>query len=247
MNQLGLFAKFWQPGMVKTRLAASIGDVASCNLYQSFVSHLLKQLSNSADERAVVFTPTEREADFREAIHSDWNLIPQLSGDLGFRMKSYFAQQFESANADQIKRVGVIGADSPQLGPDLVELAFKKLDEAPVVIGPSSDGGYYLIAMRDRCFEVFEDVQWSTGTVLESTIAKLESQSVAYQLLPELTDVDELESLVALEASLSDARALNSNHGIRTSEATLLQLIRKTISDYELTQGDRSLGTSELS
>ena len=204
MNHLGLFAKFWQPGTVKTRLAATIGDLKACKLYHAFVFHLLKQLADSGDTRSVVFSPPEKEPDFRREVPNQWNLFPQSDGDLGVRMQTFFESRFQAmALADkenQAKnKIVVIGADCPQLGPELIENTLTELDKSSVVIGPSTDGGYYLIAMRDQCYDIFSDINWSTDQVLSQTLERLDNQNVSYHLLPALTDVDDIDSLRELE------------------------------------------------
>jgi rSAM/selenodomain-associated transferase 1 len=213
LNQLGLFAKFWQPGSVKTRLAATIGILAACQIYQTFLFHLLKRHSDSADARWIVFNPPARESEFRDSISGEWNLVPQSSGDLGERMQAFFQQQFERMNAEknrigEVSKVVVIGADCPQLTPSTLQSAFAALDDNRVVIGPSTDGGYYLIGMRDHCVPIFSDIAWSTSSVLDQTRKQLETQQIKYGLLTPLTDVDHVEDLLELVADLERRKAL---------------------------------------
>jgi rSAM/selenodomain-associated transferase 1 len=202
LNHLGLFAKFWQPGSVKTRLAATIGKFAACDVYQAFLIHLLARHCDSADMRTVVFSPRERESQFRASIPSDWNFEPQSVGNLGQRMQSFFEQQFGRRHAfhgdpgEQPTKIVVIGADCPQLNPTIVRSAFDALDDKEVIIGPSTDGGYYLIGMREKCFPIFADVSWSTPRVQGQTIEHLENHQIKYGMLSPLTDVDEVEDLM---------------------------------------------------
>lgn len=214
LNQLGLFAKFWQPGSVKTRLAATIGEIAACEVFQSFLFHLLVRHRDSADRRSVVFSPPERETEFRESISSDWNLEPQSSGDLGRRMQTFFEQQcarfdaVEQLSGDRRLKIVVIGADCPKLSQAIVQSAFDALDDNEVVIGPSTDGGYYLIGMRDRCFDIFSNIQWSTSKVLEQTVRQLNDQQIKYFQLSPLTDVDNFEDLLELVADFECRKKL---------------------------------------
>ncbi|MFT5299460.1 MAG: rSAM/selenodomain-associated transferase 1 [Mariniblastus sp.] len=209
MNQLGLFAKFWLPGRVKTRLAAEIGELAACNLYRQFVFHLLENLSSSADDRFVVFSPPEQEPAFRDSIPHHWKLQSQSNGDLGERMQTFFQTQFQQAATERPSKLNretkvvVIGADCPHLKPADIELAFDALDKAPVVLGPSPDGGYYLVGMKNHCVDIFSDIQWSTATVFEATVARLKHFNIEPQILPPLTDVDDLQGLLALQKTLT--------------------------------------------
>ena len=90
MRQLGIFAKYWQPGRVKTRLAADLGDSAACEIYQAFVETTISRLDEFPSRRVLCFWPKERVAEF-EAIARKWVLQPQSPGDLGERMGDYFA------------------------------------------------------------------------------------------------------------------------------------------------------------
>lgn len=202
MNHLGLFAKFWLPGTVKTRLAKSIGDQRACDVYHHFLFHLLDKFNDAANTRSVVYSPPGRHDDFRSAIDEAWNLVPQVAGDLGLRMQSFFQQQLDSPAKSN--RVVIIGADCPQLSTVDIESAFAALDDHDAVIGPSTDGGYYLLGMRDKCVNVFENIEWSTGEVLTKTLAALKQANASFQTLPRQTDVDDRESLQQLLDSLAN-------------------------------------------
>lgn len=204
-NHLGLFAKFWQTGSVKTRLAVSIGDQKACDLYFAFLSHLIRKLQAVGTDRQLVYSPPERETGFQEIIPDSWGLYPQSGGCLGTRMHSFFSDQFELAKRreERVPKVVIIGADCPQIKPAAVEQAFAGLDQSPVVIGPSVDGGYYLLGMRETCFDIFKEIEWSTPTVLAATIAQLQRQGIDFAMLEPLEDVDELNSLLALEKRMT--------------------------------------------
>lgn len=202
MNHLGLFAKFWLPGTVKTRLAKSIGDQRACDVYHHFLFHLLGKFHDAFETRSVVYSPPERYGDFRSAIDKAWNLIPQVEGDLGLRMLSFFQQQLGSPGKPN--RIVIIGADCPQLSTADIESAFAALDDHDAVIGPSTDGGYYLLGMRNKCVNVFEDIEWSTKEVFAKTLAALHQAGASYKTLPHMTDVDDRESLQQLLDSLAN-------------------------------------------
>ena len=128
-------------------------------------------------------------------------------------MQAFFQQQFERMGAEkhrrgEVSKVVVIGADCPQLTPATLQSAFVALDDNRVVIGPSTDGGYYLIGMRDHCFPIFSDIAWSTSSVLDQTRKQLETQQIKYGLLTPLTDVDQVEDLLELVADLERRKAL---------------------------------------
>lgn len=229
MNQVGLFAKFWQPGRVKTRLAADLDDKSACQIYQYFLSHLVSQLDNVGDRRTIVYSPGDRKTDFQAAAGACWQTFPQSDGDLGQRMKVYFEHSLQvdageqdsdavpviSASSgktlDQPIKIGktiVIGSDCPQLSASDIEHAFAQLDHEPVVLGPSNDGGYYLIGMRGECVDVFENIDWSTERVLGQTRDRLKSLGVRWTELDQKSDIDNLESLLSYHSDAKEASQL---------------------------------------
>lgn len=205
VNHLGLFAKFWEPGRVKTRLAATLGNQQACELYQVFLFHLLESVVSVTERTTVVFSPPEQQADFRAAISADWSLEPQTDGDLGDRMKNFFSQRLPDAGSEtaQATKVIAIGADCPQLPAEEIQTAFDLLNENDVVIGPSTDGGYYLLGMKGSLVEVFDDIAWSTPEVLPQTIQRLDQQNKTYALLRERIDVDDQNDLQQMLAGLA--------------------------------------------
>ena len=104
---------------------------------------------------------------------------------LGERMQAAFQLAFE-----QHSKVIIIGSDCASLDTQLIESAFNQLDEHPFVIGPAKDGGYYLLGMNAFYPSLFENIAWSTETVLPSTIQRIQALNKSYALLPELSDID---------------------------------------------------------
>src|SRR5688572_14653137 len=87
---LGMFAKFWQRGAVKTRLAHTVGPEQACVLHHAFVMTLLQRLRKVTVQRQLCFTPTDRQPEFSRIADHQWSLVPQSEGDLGERMKHFF-------------------------------------------------------------------------------------------------------------------------------------------------------------
>ncbi len=193
MTELLLFAKFWEPGRVKTRLAQVIGEAAAAATYRLFVDACLKRLAATGESRTVVFwPPEEREVFERVAIHQGWQCQPQAPGDLGDRMHA-------AAEA-----VVLLGSDSPNLPVEYVRRAIELLQQADIVLGPAADGGYYLFATRLNRRELFEGVEWSSSRVLEQTLERIHHLQPRPQwaLLPAWYDVDEDADLRRLWADL---------------------------------------------
>ena len=204
MRQLGMFAKYWAPGQVKTRLAAAIGAEAAARLHAVFVRTLLARFRATADRRVLAFSPSERRAEFEAILPAAWRLEPQAAGDLGRRMQHYF----ETALTAGAERVVLIGSDSPTLPAEYIEAAFDQLQSRPVVLGPAHDGGYYLVGAALKLPPIFDAIAWSQPTVFEATIARLQAAGREYGLLPAWHDVDTHDDLVRLKAELNAAENL---------------------------------------
>lgn len=218
VNHLGLFAKFWEPGRVKTRLAATLGNELACELYKVFVFHLLDSMAPAAENATVVFSPPNRQADFETAIPTGWMFEPQSDGDLGDRMRHFFAGRLPNAES----KVVVIGADCPQLLAAEIETAYDRLDQNDVVIGPSTDGGYYLLGMKGDLVEVFDNIDWSTSAVLDQTIQRINQQGKTYALLDARTDVDDEAALKQMLAELSSTdSATQASHAAQSLAAKI--------------------------
>ena len=191
----GIFAKAWDAGKVKTRLAKTLGDETAAQIYfELIVLHLLR-FAQSGDYRVVAYSPisTATRVRFENLIQSlkpipDWKLEPQFESDLGTRMSYFFQQHFDSAGPRS--RVVLVGSDAPRLTTQIVEEAFESLNNHDAVFGPSSDGGYYLVGLSRSMEAIFKGIEWSTENVLSETLAICKSEGLSVAMLPELTDID---------------------------------------------------------
>ncbi|NOY41713.1 MAG: glycosyltransferase [Planctomycetes bacterium] len=195
---LGLFAKYWQPGQVKTRLAATIGDAAAADAYQQFVVTLLNRLQNLGNQRWLAFAPPERAGEFESVAAERWQLEPQAEGDLGQRMQTFFANRL----AEGCQRIVLLGTDSPNVPVEYVQQALIELRNHDVVLGPTEDGGYWLVGVSTDVPEIFTDIPWSTPNVWQATLEALRSRGRAYTTVPTWYDIDENDDLQRLIADL---------------------------------------------
>jgi hypothetical protein len=115
----------------------------------------------------------------------------QACGDLGARLASAAQCAFD----DGCSRIAIIGTDCPALDDRIVRRAFDRLEDHDVVLGPAADGGYYLIALRSPCPDLFEGISWGETTVFQSTLARASSLGLTTDLLPTLVDIDRPEDL----------------------------------------------------
>lgn len=212
MDHFGIFAKFWSPGKVKTRLGASIGLDQSALVYQAMLSDLVGRLQSVGDRRTVVYTPQNAEDAFLKLTQStgnQWNLATQCDGPLGQRMTQFFQTTFAEKST---RNVVLIGSDCPTITPATCDLAWAALRHNDVVLGPTLDGGYYLIGMSEKFCDVFSGITYSTESVLDQTIALMKQRELKFELLPQLQDIDELPQLQQLQRWLS----ANAHHSDQT-------------------------------
>jgi rSAM/selenodomain-associated transferase 1 len=183
---LALFLKAPRSGTVKTRLASEIGDRRALRLYRVLVARTLAAVREAGLEVTIWFTPPDAANEMRFWL-GKWDFRPQASGDLGARLAA-------AARAVEPGRGWIaLGADCPRLGADHLREASVIVQRGEVVIGPSQDGGYYLIGGPTPLPDLFSGVPWSTSRVLEDTRARLEHAGVRWHELSVLRDVDTAE------------------------------------------------------
>lgn len=184
-----LFVRHPEPGKVKTRLAKVIGDEKALDVYNLLLNHT-RQITIPANcLKFVYYTDKVIEHDF-------WTLPGydkrQQSGiDLGDRMSNAFKELFEQG----FKKVIIIGSDCYQLQTEIINQAITALTGVDVIIGPTFDGGYYLLGMSRFIPELFVDKKWSTDQVATQTIETISKLNLSYNLLEKLYDVDEASDL----------------------------------------------------
>lgn len=184
MQALILFVKHPVPGEVKTRLAAELGTEKAVAIYEALLAHTRDVSLQVASEKVVFYGNALPDMDLWSA--AGYARYPQQGKDLGARMDHAFASVF-AGGADKAL---LIGSDCAHIQPHILEQAFACLDKKDVVLGPASDGGYYLIGMRQQFSPVFQGKTWSTDTVLADTVRDLKAAGKSYDFLPTLSDVD---------------------------------------------------------
>lgn len=195
---LGLFAKYWQPGQVKTRLATVIGAERAAAAYFQFVSTLLERLDGCCEQKWLAFTPTERASQFDAILPDGWQSEPQAAGDLGLRMKAFFEHRLAAG----CQRVVLLGSDSPHVPLEYIQQAFDQLQRHDVVLGPTEDGGYWLVGAAGGVPDIFEAIPWSTPQVWSSSLAAIRTAGLSHAVLPTFYDIDEHDDLRRLVSDL---------------------------------------------
>jgi len=179
-----IFARWPEPGRVKTRLAGTHGEQGAARIYRRLLDHTLAVARESGlpVELCVTGAPS---AQFEKEFGPGLAVSEQGEGDLGARMARVKPPAL------------VIGSDLPALSPGLLREAAKALESHEAVIGPARDGGYWLIGLREPMPWLFAGMPWSTAEVLPQTLARLAARGIAPALLAELADIDTPEDLAA--------------------------------------------------
>jgi rSAM/selenodomain-associated transferase 1 len=188
-----LFVKAPLPGQVKSRLAAVLGHDAALELYWNFVLDMLASIEKSGIPCRVCYYPPDSGETVQNWLGGHLQFMAQEGNDLGERMEAAFRRVF----SEGASRAVLIGSDIPDLPPSLLQDAVERLDRTGAVIGPSKDGGYYLVGFRDDAFfpGIFSGPKWSTDTVFADTEAIFERAHKQFFLLPPWRDMDTVEDL----------------------------------------------------
>lgn len=206
LSALIVFLKAPRPGSVKTRLAEAVGPNAAAEIYRAIAEREIRATAPAAPSdyhRVFFFAPPDASAEIAEWWPGE-TLRAQQGLDLGERMRRAFDVVFE----DGARRAAIIGSDVPGVTRAHVLAAFRALDGADLAIGPTLDGGYYLLAMDRPRPGLFESISWSTPAVLPATIARAATLGLSVATLEGLPDVDMVDDLRShwndLRPSLAD-------------------------------------------
>lgn len=182
-----IFTRNPELGKVKKRLAFSIGDAAALKVYRHLLQHTLEITRNLQVEKWVCYSEEIPEEDIWPKENFSKKL--QQGKDLGERMENAFRSGFEAG----FSKIIIVGSDLYDLKKVDLEMAFLNLQKSEVVIGPATDGGYYLLGLKSLPPNIFRNKSWGSNTVLNDTLDDLENARVN-QLEPR-NDIDRLEDL----------------------------------------------------
>jgi len=187
-NAIIVFQKNLVLGKVKTRLAVSLGDQKALEIYGYLVDTTFKQLQALTDLDVFIYFSDLIE-DLPTGTPSNFQSSLQKGNDLGERMSNAFIEVFEKG----YKSALLIGTDCPSMNKEILLEAFESLENHEVVLGPATDGGYYLLGLKEVFPELFQNIPWSTGNVLELSLNVVRAKKRSYCLLAYLSDIDTLE------------------------------------------------------
>ncbi|WP_303700449.1 TIGR04282 family arsenosugar biosynthesis glycosyltransferase [Flexistipes sinusarabici] len=186
-----VFAKYPQAGNVKTRLAADTSDIFASEIYRFLLNRLIFELKNLED--VFWFIDGKKNADKFAQISEYCKVKVQTGENLGEKMYNAFENIFSENNFDSAL---LIGSDIPGISEDNIKISEESLKNCHYCLGPSNDGGYYLIGAQGRYLrkDIFDGIKWSSSDVYSDTLRKMKEFGKV-QLLETLNDIDTLKDL----------------------------------------------------
>ena len=197
-NALVILTKAPQPGQSKTRLVPRLSYAEAADLARALLLDQLQNLATFGGARLfIAFTPENAAGFFEGFIARGFTCFAQRGQSLGERMSHAFEHLFASG----FENIILIGSDLPTLPVRFFQQAYAWLEKsADVVLGPSADGGYYLVGMNRMITAIFDEISWSSADVLSQTIHKLHELSLKHELLSEWYDIDTEKDLERLQS-----------------------------------------------
>ena len=202
---VAIMAKAPRPGAVKTRLCPPLLAAEAAALYRCFLLDKIAAVQALSGVRPMVaYTPDEAQAEFA-VLAPDFALVPQRGPDLGARLHTTLASLLAAGHPGAI----AVDSDTPTLPREFLQQAVDCLTGPgpDVVLGPTEDGGYYLIGVRVANRALFDDMPWSTSAVLEITLRRAAAAGLQTVCTPAWFDVDTPDDLRRLRTVLDGGRS----------------------------------------
>lgn len=187
-NALIIFVRNAELGKVKTRLAKTLGDEKTLEVYQQLLLHTISVTKDLNVDKFVFYNKEINKNDIWE--NNIYKKELQTGNDLGEKMKNAITHLLNLG----YEKCVIIGSDLFDLDVTHINKSFEKLNINDFVIGPAQDGGYYLLGLKKVVSTIFENKEWSTESVLTDTLRDLQNHSV-FQL-EILNDIDTEEDLL---------------------------------------------------
>ena len=188
-----LFMRLPEIGKVKTRLSKRLAPKTVLDLYQCFILDILHTALKTKIDIQIFIHPAGFENSLSQWLGDHYDFHPQEGKDLGVRMANAFIRTFSSG----YDRAILIGTDCPEMTAEIMKEAFYGIDQTGSVIGPSIDGGYYLIGFKIDSFteKPFHDMAWGTDIVYQETLDRCLQMNIKPYILPPLNDIDTWDDL----------------------------------------------------
>lgn len=199
-----IFAKEPQPGHVKTRLNGYLSSRQCVNLYKAFLKDtaaLARQIN--CEIKILAYDSAQKTPCYLKRIFPDFIFHQQVGSHLGQRMH----QAFKFAKRHRAARAIIIGSDSPTLPSEYIGQAFVSLETTDIVLGPSHDGGYYLLGLKNSTAGLYHRISWSTPGVFQNTVRNIRRLKKNLAVLKPWYDVDSVLSLFRLKRDLAKIKS----------------------------------------
>lgn len=196
-RQLGLFARLPVAGEVKTRLTPPLTPDEASKLYSAFLEDMERLPAAVGDCDATLFLVRNSDRGACKKLLPGWRHAWQTEGDLGARLERAL-HELHTRGGPAI----IVGSDHPDLPADLIHRAFTALGHHDLVLGPTPDGGYYLIGTTGPHRGLLDGVEWSTSRTAEQTERRARERGLAVARLGSWPDVDTWEDVLALSGRL---------------------------------------------
>jgi rSAM/selenodomain-associated transferase 1 len=212
---IGIMCKAPQPGRAKTRLAARIGAVCAAELSECFlrdVAAAVDSLPENLGRKGYgVYAPAGTEPELKRLFPSSFGLLLQVDAEFGNVLHGAIRDLLAMGHDCAV----LVNGDSPTLPPAVLTATVESLrqDGDRVVLGPASDGGYYLIGLKRPHRRLFEEIAWGTDVVAEQTLERAREIGLEAVALPEWYDVDDVETLGWLRNELAGCSTRFRNGG----------------------------------
>ena len=202
-RSLVIFANAPEKGRVKSRIAADLGADTALAAYRTLAEHAVAAASHvDWCRKTIAYSPNGSGEAMRHWFGDLFDYRAQGDGDLGRRMLA----AVERAFSDGADRVILIGVDCPGVSEAVISDAFTRLDQSDVVIGPSFDGGYYLIGMKKPMKVLFTDIPFGTGETLQKTLTTARRSGIRVSLLDWKRDVNTGDAWRSVAKSLTQSK-----------------------------------------
>lgn len=223
---LAVMTKAPRAGQVKTRLVPPLTPDEAARLNRCFLRDTAAAISSAAGKTArgiAVYTPIGAESDYVDILTRDFNLLPQHGNGFDERLTNAAEDLFHIGFAS----VCLIDSDSPTVSAEVYAQASKLLSVAGdrVVLGPSDDGGYYLIGLKQNHRRLFAEIDWSTERVLEQTVQRAAELNLAAELLPTGYDVDDRTTLRRLCEELVGVKRISTINVAPATRDFLIEIV----------------------
>jgi hypothetical protein len=189
-----------RPGEGKTRLRGVLSDEACVRLQEAFLRHAIDvALEARVGAVHLAYTPADAASWAESEFGGRISLFPQQGDGLGARMLA----ALQRVEGEGFVPLLVMGTDTPLLQPRHLRMALDSLNRTELCLGPSADGGYYLLACRSALSKIFDGVPWGTNRVLATTFRLAEEAGLRFNLIETLYDIDTPDDLARLREDLA--------------------------------------------